>query len=62
MAGEKNAPLFAALASIQRCVSHFNAQKLANIVWAFATAGETDAAFFLALAKESGWHVFNFKT
>ena len=39
----------------------FNAQDLANTAWAFATAGQSDAQLFTALAREAEWHVRDFK-
>jgi len=38
----------------------FNAQELANTVWAFANAGRPDAQLFKALAAVANWHVGNF--
>ena len=34
-------------------MGNFNAQGLANTAWAFATAGQTDAQLFAALAREA---------
>ena len=37
-------------AASERRVGDFNAQSLANTAWAFATAGQSDAQLFVALA------------
>ena len=50
-AGQKDASLFAALATAaQRHMGAFNPQALANTAWAFATAGQQNASLFTAWA------------
>ncbi len=44
--------LFVALASAaKQCMDEFNAYDLANMTWAFATAGRSDELLFAALVK-----------
>ena len=38
----------------------FNAQGLANTAWAFATAGQSDASLFMALARAAEWRKGDF--
>ena len=52
--GQKDAPLFAALATAaERRMGHFNPQNLSNTAWAFATVGHADAKLFTAFAREA---------
>ena len=50
-AGQKDASLFAALATSAECrMGHFNPQGLANTAWAFAMEGQKDTSLFTVLA------------
>ena len=53
-AGQKDASLFAALATAaQPCMGDFTSQALANMAWAFATAGQKNASLFAALSTSA---------
>ena len=50
--GQQDEQLFTALARVaERCLGDFNVQGLANMAWAFATAGQQDEQLFMALAR-----------
>jgi len=51
-ASQREAPLFAALASAaERRLGGLSAQELANAAWAFATARESEAPLFATMAS-----------
>ena len=54
--------MFALVARVaQRCVGEFKAQNLANAVWTFATADQSDAPLFALVARAAQLRVAELK-